>query len=402
MHNSVNFGNVKTAFAYKKNSDLKFTYLVFKIIQVPWMVKILTRSASYIMKYNLPFQELVKSTVFRIFCSGENLTEAFRTIQKLNQYRVKSVLDYVSEGDHDERTFMENTAVIINNIKKLNANAPGNSISVKLSGLEDAGFLKKISMRGFNTSPSDEKRYHTFYSRLDSICATACHLNVIVYIDAEERSTQDIFDHVVECMMEKYNANAAIIYNTLQMYLIDRLDYLKRVIRESEIKKYHPGIKLVRGAYVEKERELATAAGLKSPVFDTKKQTDEAFNTAIDICLSNPRVSTCIATHNEESTQVAIDCISRYNIINPYQKVKFSQLLGMSDNLTFNLAAAGYNASKYLPYGEVRKAIPYLIRRAEENSSISGQMPREAMLLHKEIKRRRKEKTRLPKLLKND
>jgi proline dehydrogenase len=399
MENTINFSNVKTAFGYKKNKELRFTYFIFRILQHPVLVKMLTRVANYVVKYNLPFQGLVKSTVFKIFCSGENLNEAIDTVQKLNQYKVKSVLDYVSEGDQSEKAFNENTNIILANIKKLNSNAPGNSISVKLSGLENVEFLKNISAPGYKMDPASENRYQRFYNRVDVICATAHQHSVIVYVDAEERDTQDIFDKLVEEMMEKYNRETAIVYNTLQMYLTDRLDYLSGVIARSEVKKYHPGIKLVRGAYVEKERERAKTRGLKSPVYDTKKQTDDAFNKAIDVCLSNSRVYTCIATHNEESTQFAIDCIRKYNIVNPYEKVKFSQLLGMSDNLTFNLASFGYNASKYLPYGEVKKAIPYLVRRAEENSSISGQMPREVTLLEKELKRRKDDKGRLPNLL---
>lgn len=400
MENNINFSNSKTAFIYKKNNELRFTYLIFQVLKHPVLVKILTRMANYIVKYNLPFKGVVKNTVFKIFCSGENLSEAIDTVQKLNEFKVKSVLDYVSEGDHDENEFAENTRVILQNIKKLSSEAPGNSISVKLSGLENVELLKLLNHDTFTTNKEHEKRYQKFYSRVDEICAMAEKNKVIVYIDAEEWATQKIFDHVVESMMEKYNFKEAIVYNTLQMYLTDRIDYLNKVITQSEIKDYYPGIKLVRGAYVEKEREYARIKGEKSPVFETKPQTDDAFNKAIDICLSNPRVRTCIATHNEESTVFALKCIEKYNIQDSYDKVRFSQLLGMSDNLTFNLASGGYNASKYLPYGEVKKAIPYLVRRAEENSSISGQMPREVILLEKEISRRKEAKKRLGNILK--
>ncbi|MEZ4890971.1 MAG: proline dehydrogenase family protein [Crocinitomicaceae bacterium] len=209
-------------------------------------------------------------------------------------------------------------------------------------------------------------------------------------MDAEEYSTQFIFDNVVELMMEKFNKKEVIVYNTLQMYLTDRVDYLNKAIAEARAKGYLLGMKLVRGAYVEKEREYAKRDGVPSPVFDTKEGTDRSYDTALEICLrENSLINTCLATHNQASVELAVQLIEEFKIENHHQKIFFSQLYGMSDNLTFNLAASNYNSSKYVPYGEVEKAIPYLMRRAEENSSIEGQVGREYELLLLEKNRRK-------------
>ena len=229
-----------------------------------------------------------------------------------------------------------------------------------------------------------------FINRVNKICAEAVSKNVKVYFDAEERSTQDVYDFLVEKMMKTYNTECVYVYNTLQMYLKDRLEYLEYCIEDAEKQKYKLGFKLVRGAYVEKEREEAIQKEISSPVFDTKIETDMAFDKALTICLMNTDlIETCIATHNEKSIQLAIDIIEKNNISDHQHKVYFSQLYGMSDNLTFNLASKKYNSSKYVPYGELEKAIPYLLRRAAENSSIEGQVSREYELLKKEVVRRK-------------
>jgi proline dehydrogenase len=342
-----------------------------------------------ILKYNLPFQYLIKKTVFNVFCAGENIDDAFKKIMFLNEFKVKSVLDYVSEGENDDRSFDKNAKIIVSNIVRLGKESPGNYVSVKLSGLENPGFLTYCNGLEFLNDLIISPRFDRLMARVDLICKSARDSNVIVFIDAEDRCMQDLFDRITETMMEKYNSNHAVVFNTLQMYLKDRLPYVRRLIDLAEKQQYVPGIKLVRGAYVEKERELARKEGRESPVFDTKKETDDAFNEAVELCLrSHNFVDTCIATHNRESTLHAVACIKKYRIENHFNKVRFSQLYGMSDCLTFNLCLNGYNSSKYLPYGEVKKAIPYLIRRSEENSSIDGQIVNEANFLKDELERR--------------
>lgn len=390
MNNTTNLDNLHTAFNYKKDKELRFTYYVFKMLKNPLLVKLLSEFANGILKYNIPLKSLIKNTVFKIFCSGENLSEAFTTIKKLEKYKVRSVLDYVAEGEKTERVFNSNTQVIIGNINMLGTEAPGNAVSVKFTSLENVDYYEQLNQILLAGEKMDNDRFQKLLSRIDGICQAASERGVIVYFDAEDRPMQDIFDSIVEKMMEKYNKKIALIYNTLQMYLTDRLSYLRHLLEDSLSKNYKPGIKLVRGAYAEKERETARLQQKISPVYPTKEQTDLAFNEALELCLRNhDRVYTCVASHNEKSTRIAMDYINRYGISDHFEKVKFSQLYGMRDNLTFNLGAMGYNSSKYLPYGEVKKAIPYLIRRAEENSSLGPQLTEELTRLENELARRR-------------
>lgn len=389
MKNSIDLEDLKTAYCYKSNKELKFTYFVFRLLQNQKIVKLLISFTNSILKYNLPFKFLIKKTVFNVFCAGEDIDTAFKKIYYLETFKVKSVLDYVSEGENNDESFDNNTKIIVSNIIRLGKECPGNYISVKISGLENPKFLTYCNGMEFLNDLIISPRFDRLINRIDLICKTAHDSKVILFIDAEDRCMQDLFDKITEMMMEKYNKDYAVVFNTLQMYLKDRLNYLNTLIENAEQKKYVPGIKLVRGAYVEKEKEKAIKEGKVSPVFDTKKETDDSFNQAVERCLREfEKVDSCIATHNNDSTIHAINCIHKYNITNHYSKVRFSQLYGMSDNLTFNLSINGYNSSKYLPYGEVKKAIPYLIRRSEENSSIDGQIIDEVIRLKKEIERR--------------
>jgi proline dehydrogenase len=391
MKNSIDLEDLKTAYCYKSNKELKFTYFVFRLLQNQKIVKLLISFTNSILKYNLPFKFLIKKTVFNVFCAGEDIDTAFKKINYLEKFKVKSVLDYVSEGENNDESFDHNTKIIVSNIIRLGKECPDNYISVKISGLENPKFLTYCNGMEFINDLIISPRFDRLINRIDLICKTANDSKVILFIDAEDRCMQDLFDKITETMMEKYNKDYAVVFNTLQMYLKDRLNYLNTLIEAADRKNYVPGIKLVRGAYVEKEREKAIKEGKIPPVFDTKKETDDSFNQAVEICLREfKKVDSCIATHNNDSTIHAINCIHKYNITNHYSKVRFSQLYGMSDNLTFNLSINGYNSSKYLPYGEVKKAIPYLIRRSEENSSIDGQIIDEVIRLKKEIERRDK------------
>jgi proline dehydrogenase len=384
--------NLKMAFRYKSDNELRNARFIFKIIQFPWMVKLLSNLANATLKYKLPFKFLIKRTVFKVFCAGEQRQEAIQKINYLNLFHVKSVLDYVSEGEKSVQAYELNTKTIMENIQELGNLDSEQYISVKLTGLEDLDFFEKLALENSPENYTANERYQAFFKRIDAICSEAVKHQVIVYIDAEDRCAQDVFDFVVESMMEKYNKNKVYVFNTLQMYLTDRIDFLNSCIARAKSKAYLLGIKLVRGAYVEKERERAEVLGIESPVFATKAGTDHSFDEAVRICLENHQiVSTCLATHNEQSVLKAIDLIQNLSIQNPQEKVRFSQLYGMSDHLTFNLAELGYSASKYLPYGEVEKAIPYLIRRAEENTSIGGQLSRELTLLDQELSRRKRE-----------
>lgn len=391
MNKPVNFEDLKTAYKYKSDSDLKLTYWIFQSLQKPLLLGILKSVANGIINYNLPFKGLIKKTVFKLFIAGETIEEAFQVIDKLEKYGVKSVLDYVSEGEKNEENFAKNTNIIIQNIQKLGSRSSYNYVSIKITGLEDPMFLAGCNTRHFPTDIMIKPRFDKLLSRIDRICNAAAENNIVIYIDAEDRYMQDIIDTITEYMMEKYNKETVVVFNTLQMYLKDRLQYLNYLIDSAEEKKYIPGIKLVRGAYVEKEREQALRENRESPVFDTKMETDRSFNIAVEMCIKNYRkLNTCIASHNYQSNQLAIELIEKYKIEDPDKHVKFSQLYGMCDGLTFNLAAAGYDVSKYLPYGEVKKAIPYLIRRSDENTSINGQIKDEMKRLKTEINNRNK------------
>lgn len=322
------------------------------------------------------------------------MDEALLLVKKLENYHVKSVLDYVSEGEKTEAAFLENTKIILNNIINLSQNSTGNFISIKLTGLEDPEFLTLINARNYPDEERHKVRFNKLLERIDLICYTAKKHRVVVFFDAEDRCMQDIIDVLVEHMMEKYNKEAVFVYNTVQMYLKDRIAYINNLIISAKQKQFIPGIKLVRGAYVEKEKELALLENRESPVFDTKEETDTSYNKAVELCLMNHQyVETCIASHNYYSNMLALDCIKKYNITNAKSKIKFSQLFGMCDGITFNLASEGFSVSKYLPYGEVEKAIPYLIRRSEENRSIDGQVNDEFERVRSEINNRRKYRT---------
>lgn len=389
MSTTLSFNELKTAYAHKTDKEIRFTQLVFTILHYPWLVKILSYAAKLILQYNLPFKGIIRSTVFKVFCSGENEAEAFQTIRHLHEYRVMAVLDYVSEGEKSEEAFSRNAEKIIANINAEVNGTKADFISVKLTGLEDPDFLTQINHAHNQLSGSQQNRYKRFKQHVENICRAAAAKNIMIYIDAEETWMQDVIDSLTEQMMKQFNHERVIVFNTLQMYRTDRVAYLHAAIARARQSGYLCGIKLVRGAYLEKETRHAAEAGLPNPVFEKKSDTDKSFNTATEICLQNHDVVvTCIASHNEESVQYAIDCLKKYNVSNPMEKLQFSQLYGMSDHITFNLAAHGYHASKYLPYGEVEKAIPYLMRRAEENTSVNGQMNRELDMLKKEMKRR--------------
>ena len=379
--------DLQTAFRYKSDKEIHRTKMVFGMMRFPVLVRVLSSVAIFILKFGLPFRSTIRNTVFKVFCSGENIREALKLVRKLETFQVLGVLDYVAEGAKMDKAFDYNARMAMNNINKLKNLQNGHSISLKLSGLEDVEFIKRIGLLPGNFPGKEEERYARFINRVDEICSLAASCNILVYIDAEEYSTLEVFDEVAELMMSRYNRDKVIVYNTLQMYLKDRTQYLERLIKRAERENFRLGIKLVRGAYMEKERSQAVSAGLEVPVFDTKEETDQAFDKAVEHCLNRPElIDTCIATHNEKSVLLALNMIEAKKLDRKH--VRFSQLYGMSDHLTFNLAFAGYSASKYLPYGTVEKAIPYLIRRAEENTSIGGQVGRELSLLNMELKRR--------------
>ncbi|MBK0402400.1 proline dehydrogenase family protein [Adhaeribacter sp. BT258] len=390
-HNSTtqpDFNNLTNAFAHKSDHELRLAYWLFRVVNNPALMKLSTTAAKWSLAMGLPVKSLLKGTIYRHFCGGETVNDALPVIDKLHNYQVSTVLDYAAEAEVTEAGFEHVKNQILNNIS-LAKNTPGiGYISVKMTGLGSPEIFEKVTAGKKLNEAEDFSLEKTFY-RLHEICKRASEAGISVYIDAEESWIQKPIDDMAEKMMRMYNQERTVVYNTLQMYRTDRLAYLKDFIHRMEDRPGLLGIKLVRGAYWEKERERAAQKGQPSPVFDTKEGTDKSFDDAILLCLRHlPKVHLCIATHNQKSTELLVSEITKSNIRFHHKVLHFSQLYGMSDNLTFALAKAGFSASKYLPYGEVKKAMPYLMRRAEENTAIAGQMSRELNLLEAEMKRR--------------
>lgn len=352
-------------------------------------MKVLTTASTLAVRLHLPVKSLIKSTVYKHFCGGESVQEALKVVEKLDDSQIATVLDYAAEAQQTEEGFEAAARQILQNIQ-LASSCPGiGAVSIKLTGLGHREILEKLSSSIPLTDQESVSYYHTT-RRLGTICQKAGHLRVQLYFDAEESWLQAPIDALAEEMMRRYNRQEVLIFNTLQMYRTDRLGYLENLLAKARTKGFKAGVKLVRGAYWEKERERARKMHYTSPVYPVKYKADANFNKAIMRCLGQlPELQLCLATHNEESLQLVVRELAKNRLQEYRHHLHFSQLYGMSDNLTYALAKAGFNVSKYLPYGEVEKALPYLIRRAEENTAIAGQMGRELQLLKEEMCRRK-------------
>lgn len=384
----VSFNDTEKAFSAKDDRQLKRSKWLFKLMGMPLLVKIFSKLTLFSFKIGLPIKGAIKSTIFKQFCGGESLDESQEAIKKLKHSRVGSILDYSVEGKETEEDF-EKTK---NEILKIIVLAKGNSAipytCLKLTGILAHSILEKINAKE-KLAVEDQQHFDAAIKRLNEIFTQASTNKIPVYIDAEESWIQDAIDGIAEEMMKKYNHETAIVLTTLQMYRWDRLAYLNRLIADARKEKYFIGIKLVRGAYLERENERAKVMGYKSPMQTSKENTDIDFDKAVSICLENVDLITlCAGTHNEASTMFLVEKMNELKIDKDHPHVYFSQLYGMSDHITFNLAEAGYNVTKYLPYGPVKSVIPYLIRRAQENTGISGQMGRELKLIIEEKNRR--------------
>jgi proline dehydrogenase len=378
------FDNTEIAFKDKSIFDLYRGYFIFKIISFPRIVSI----SKFILSFKLiyPLTKLIlKSTMLKQFCGGENEDDCKKIINDLNARHVYSILDYSVEGLENEVSFDETVSRTINLIK-LNTNNNFPFIVFKPTGIGRFDLYEKISS---NTNLSDKENieWSKVKFRYDAICNAALANNVSVLIDAEESWIQSSIDEIYENLILKYNSKKAIVYNTVQSYRIDRLEYIEKLYHSFSTSDVHIGIKLVRGAYMEKERERSKVFNYLDPIHKTKKDTDESFNNCMTFMFKNVQLfSVFIGSHNEESNYLALELINKYNIIK--DKVWFSQLYGMSDHITYNLSNQGYNVAKYLPFGPFKGVIPYLFRRAEENTAVEGQTSRELFLYAKEIKRR--------------
>lgn len=389
MNTDLIFDNTEIAFSLKTDSELERAYFLFKMISIEPLVRIGTVATNFAIKAHLPIEGLIRSTVFDHFCGGVNEEDCLSVIDKMYEKGVSSVLDYSVEGKENEKEFdsaKDKILKIIDFAKEINA-IP---IAVfKPTGFGRLSLYEKIT-KGDKLTVKEQSEWENVVNRFDAVCRKAKANDVAVLIDAEESWMQGAADSLVTQMMEKYNTEKPIVYNTLQMYRHDRLDFLKEEHKKAKIGKYFLGYKLVRGAYMEKENERAEEKGYKSPICKSKALTDENFNAGLRYILDNlDCMSVFAGTHNEDSSYLLMNLMKEKGLLNNDPRIWFGQLYGMSDHISFNLANKGYNVAKYIPFGPVKDVMPYLIRRAEENTSVAGQTGRELALLTKEKKRRK-------------
>ncbi len=388
MINHSLFEDTRTAFSLKSNTELKRAYLLFKMISIQPLVRIGTALTHFALNAKLPVEGLIRVTVFDHFCGGVNEEDCLPVIDKLYTEQVSSVLDYSIEGKQEEAQFDDALEKILKIIRFGDERKAMPIVVFKPSGF-GRFYLYQKKTEGLSFTPSEQDEWNRVVARYDAVCKLAKERDIEVLIDGEESWMQDAADELVEEMMRRYNSEVPIVYNTLQAYRWDRMSYLKELHSRAKAEGFKIGMKIVRGAYMEKERERAEEKGYDSPICENKKATDDNFNDAMRYILNNLEdISIFIGTHNEASCYLAMELMEKYNIGKQDNNVWFGQLYGMSDHISFNLAKAGYNVAKYIPFGPVKDVMPYLIRRAEENTSVAGQTNRELFLLKAERKRR--------------
>jgi proline dehydrogenase len=387
----LSFNNTEIAFAHKSDSDLRRAQFLFKVIGNPGMVKVGKALTNFGLNLHLPIQGLIKSSIFKQFCGGETIAECTGTINELWKNHVGTILDYSIEGKTTAEDFEATTREIIATIAKGKGNPAIPFAVFKITGIGRFGILEKANDGIGKLTGEERKEYDTVYDRVNRICKAAHDSNVAVFIDAEESWIQDTIDTITHEMMELYNKERAIVYNTVQIYRHDRLAFLRSSVEWAQQKDIRYGVKLVRGAYMEKERARAAERGYPSPIQPDKASCDRDYDAGLDFVTDNlDRCALCAGTHNEDSSMYLSHLLEKKRISKDDRRVYFAQLLGMSDHISYNLADAGYNVAKYVPYGPVREVMPYLIRRANENTSVKGQTSRELGLINKELRRRKR------------
>ncbi|MCC6721170.1 MAG: proline dehydrogenase family protein [Bacteroidia bacterium] len=388
IYNEFNFSDTEIAFKYKSNEELKKSKFVFSLFKFNFLVIYGPPISSFLLKIGLPIKSLIKKTVFSQFCGGENIEECNKTVDKLWQYKVGTILDYSVEGEGTEESYEKNANEIKNIILYTKGKPQFPFCVFKPSGIASVALLTKLD-EGKKLNEQELDSYYKIRKRFEMLCQTAAENDVRLFIDAEESWFQDSVDSIVNEMMKKYNTQKALIYNTVQLYRKDRSNFIKKCIEEARAGGYYLGFKLVRGAYIEKEWKRAAKMGYPNPIHDTKFSCDVEFNEGLRTCYKNiDIVSTCAATHNESSSDMLATMMNEAKVEKNDKRFWFAQLYGMSDTLSFNLANQGYNVVKYLPYGPIEAVMPYLGRRARENSSMAGQMGRELDAITDELKRR--------------
>jgi proline dehydrogenase len=387
----ITFENTEIAFKSKTDKDLIRAYWLFKIIANPSIVKFGKWFTNLALKLNLPIDGIIKKTIFKQFCGGETIADCEHTIAELNQFKIGTILDYSVEGKTEEVDFEKTTEEIIATILKAKNNPAIPFAVFKVTGIATFSILEKANSLENELTESEKRAYLGIIQRVERICSKAHENNVPVFIDAEETWIQDSIDRIALSMIRKFNKEKAIVFNTLQMYRHDRIAFLNNLISETRQGSYHYGIKLVRGAYMEKERERATLMNYQSPIQSTKENSDKDYNLALEIiCKNIDCLALCAGTHNEESSMYLTQLLEKFSIDKNSDRIYFAQLLGMSDHISYNLSAQNLRVAKYVPYGPIKEVLPYLLRRADENTSVAGQTSRELSLLMIEKNRRKK------------
>ncbi len=382
------FENTEVAFSLKSDSQLERAYFLFKMIESQPLVRIGTAVTNFALKAHLPVEGLIRSTVFDHFCGGVTEEDCIPNIDNMYTKNVYSILDYSVEGKETEEQFDHALQKTLKTIEFAKEKEAIPFAVFKPTGFGRFALYQKIT-EGESLTVDEKSEWLRVVERYHTVCKVALDKDVPLLIDAEESWMQDAADNLIEELMEIYNTEKAIVFNTLQMYRHDRLDYLKELHQRAHQKGYHIGMKVVRGAYMEKERARALEKGYPSPICTDKKATDDNYNAAIIYLMEHSKMALFAGTHNEESSSLLMDLAKKYNISSDDARMWFGQLYGMSDHISFNLANEGYNVAKYVPFGPVRDVMPYLIRRAEENTSVAGQTSRELNLIKTEKKRRK-------------
>lgn len=387
---SVDFKNTEIAFISKSNNDLRKAQFLYKVMASPLITRVSKHLTQFAMSIHFPIKWIVKPTIYNLFVGGETIGECTPTVKVLSNHNVKAILDYSVEGKEAIEDINKALEETLNSIKNAGTNDNIPFAVFKPTAFTTSKVLTKASS-GEEMNEEEKKEAKNFKDRVNTLCKAAYEANIPILIDAEDSWYQNFIDETTEEMMLLYNKERAIVYNTWQMYRHDRLEHLKRTYEKAVAGNYFLGAKFVRGAYMEKERERAKEKGYPSPICANKEETDNSYNNALRFSFEHRNVISIFnGTHNEESTLLLAELMEKENIEKTDKRFWFSQLYGMSDNISFNMAEAGYNVSKYLPYGPVKHVLPYLFRRAEENTSVKGQTSRELGLISTEIKRRKK------------
>lgn len=388
MPTRVSFENTEVAFSYKSDQDLRKSYWLFRAIGMPWLTDLGTKLVKFALKIKLPIQGVLKITIFEQFCGGETIRDCAPTIARLAQCGVKTILDYSVEGEKSEDGFEQATNEILHTIAAARHAEHLPFCVFKVSGVAPVRLLAKIQAKQ-SLSASEQEAYERAHQRVDRLCRSAADAGTRILIDGEESWIQDAIDDLADEMMQTHNQERAVVYNTYQFYRQEMLANFKKAFQRAATYNYFLGAKLVRGAYMEKERERAEEQGYLDPIQPSKQATDADYNQALRYCMDNKqRISLVCGSHNAYSNQYLTLLMEKHGLAPNDHRVYFAQLYGMSDHISFNLAAAGYNVAKYVPYGPVEKVMPYLFRRAEENTSVAGQSSRELEMIRQELKRR--------------